>query len=304
MRRVEREDPRLQLDQRGAVHGAGEALGERDRTLRFAIAGQELDLDQPVCQTDGHLDRIGQSLAQVVPHHQPIDDDRDVVLVALVEHDRLLQHAQAVVDLHAREAVRAQLVQQLPVLALAPPHDRRHHHEARPVPQLHHLVDDLLGGLPDDRPAADRAVRLAHARPQQAQVVVDLRHRADGRAGVARGRLLVDRDRRAQALDRVDVGLVHLAEELPRVGRQRLDVAALPLGVDRVEREARLARAGQAGDHDERVARQRQRHVFQVVLSRPRDDDLIVCRHLPVIVLWRTDVRLNWPPGRRRTGLV
>src|SRR3712207_8340884 len=46
----------------------------------------------------------------------------------------------------------------------------------------------------------------ADARPEQAQVVVDLRDRADRRARVARGRLLVDGDRRRQALDRVDVG--------------------------------------------------------------------------------------------------
>ena len=40
-----------------------------------------------------------------------------------------------------------------------------------------------------------------------------------------------------EVLDEVDVGLVHLAEELLGVGRKRLDVAALPLGEDRVERQ-------------------------------------------------------------------
>jgi len=42
-------------------------------------------------------------------HHQSVDHDGDVVLVTLVEHDRLLQHAHAIVDLHAREAVVAEL---------------------------------------------------------------------------------------------------------------------------------------------------------------------------------------------------
>ena len=46
-----------------------------------------------------------------------------------------------------------------------------------------------------------------------------------------------------QALDEVDVGLVHLAEELAGVRRQRLDVAALALGEDRVERQARTCRS-------------------------------------------------------------
>ena len=290
----------------------GRARAVRARRVRARLAvlagAHDLDLDEPVGEPDRRLDRVGEALAQVVAHHEPVDDDRDVVLVALVEHDRLLEHPQAIVDLHAREAVGAQLLQQLAVLALAPAHDRRQDHEARAVAQLHHLVDDLLGRLADDRPPADRAVRLADARPQQAQVVVDLGHRADRRARVARGRLLVDRDRRREPLDRVDVGLVHLPEELARVGRERLDVAALALGVDRVEREARLARAGQPGDHDQRVARQRQRDVLEVVLARARDDDLIAERHCPVILLRRTDVRLGGAAGPlpldRRVHLV
>jgi len=95
-----------------------------------------LDLDEPISQADGGLDRVRQPLAHVVAHHQPVDDDRDVVLVALVEHDRLLEHADLLVDLHPREAIRPQLVEQLAVLALAPAHDRRHHHEAGALGKL------------------------------------------------------------------------------------------------------------------------------------------------------------------------
>ena len=228
-----------------AAVGAGELLGEERHVaaVALALARHGLDLDHAVGQRDRRLDRVGQALAHVAAHDEPVDDDRDVVLVLLVELDLLLEHPQLAVDLRAREALGAQLLEHLAVLALAPAHDRRQDHEARALRQLHDLVDDLLGRLPRDRLAAVVAVRMADARPQQAQVVVDLGDRADGRARVARRRLLVDRDRRRQALDRVDVGLVHLAEELARVGAQRLDVAALALGVDRVERERRLARA-------------------------------------------------------------
>ena len=131
----------------------------------------------------------------------------------------------------------------------------------------HDPVDDLLRALAGDRPPAVRAVRHADAGVEQAEVVVDLGDGADGRAGVARGRLLVDRDRRRQALDEVDVGLVHLAEELAGVGRERLDVAALALGVDGVEGERGLARAGQPGEDDQPVAGQLERDVLQVVLA-------------------------------------
>jgi hypothetical protein len=62
---------------------------------------------------------------------------------------------------------------------------------------------------------------------------------------VERGFLDVDFwsiETRRQPLDEVDVGLVHLAEELAGVRRQRLDVPPLALGEDRVERQGRLAR--------------------------------------------------------------
>ncbi len=116
--------------------------------------------------------------------------------------------------------------------------------------------------------AAVRAVRHADRGVEQPQVVVDLGHRADRRARVLRHRLLLDRDRRRQAVDRVDVRLLHLLQELPRVGRERLDVAPLPLGEEGVEGERRLARAGDAGDHHELVAGDLEVEVLEVVLAR------------------------------------
>ena len=115
----------------------------------------------------------------------------------------------------------------------------------------------------------------AGARVEQPEVVVDLGDGADGRAGVLGRRLLVDRHRGRETLDEVDVGLVHLAEELARVRRQRLDVAALALGEDRVERQDRLAGPGQAREDDEGVAWQVERDVLEVVLPGAPDHQLI-----------------------------
>ena len=47
-------------------------------------------------------------------------------------------------------------------------------------------------------------------------------------------------------VDAVHLRLVHAIEELPRVGGERLDVAALAFGVDGVEGERGLARAADA----------------------------------------------------------
>ena len=114
------------------------------------------------------------------------------MLVLLVELDLLLEQAQVPVHLHPGEALGAQVGQQVLVLPLAPPYDGRQDHEPRPLGERHNVVDDLLGRLAGDRRAALVAVRPTHARPQQAQVVVDLGDRADRRTGVARRRLLVD----------------------------------------------------------------------------------------------------------------
>ena len=84
-------------------------------------------------------------------------------------------------------------------------------------------------------------------------------------------RLLLDRDHRREAEDEVDVGLGDLRDEALGVTGERLHVAALPFGVDGVEGEARLARAGQAGDDDQRVARDLERDVLQVVNARALD---------------------------------
>src|SRR5205085_3870541 len=89
---------------------------------------------------------------------------------------------------------------------------------------------------------ADAAEGHADTRVQEAQVVVDFRLRADGRARVARRVLLTDGYGRRDAQDLVHVRLVHTFEELTRVSRKGFDVAPLPLGVDRVEGERRLAR--------------------------------------------------------------
>ena len=158
------------------------------------------------------------------------------------------------------------------------------------VGQGEHAVGDLLQRLARDRGAAVVAVGLSDPRPQEAQVVVDLGHRPDRGARVARGRLLVDRDRRAQALDRVHVGLLHLAQELACVGGQRLDVAALALRVDRVEGEARLARAREPRDHDQRVARQLEVDALEVVRSGAGDGYLVREGHRGQCLRGRTGV--------------
>ncbi len=206
---------------------------------------------------------------------QPVDDHLDVVLFLLLQLRRVGQRIHHAVDADAAVALRVQLVEQVDELALAGPHHRREHLEPQALVHGQHLVDDLLRRLARDPLPAHRAVRRAGPGVQQAQVVVHLGDGADGRPRVAVGGLLVDGHRRGQALDEVDVGFVHLAEELPRIRRQRFDVAALPFGEDRVERQRRLARTGQTGENDQGITRQIKVDASQVVLAGTLDNQAL-----------------------------
>jgi hypothetical protein len=275
-RRVEREGPRLELLERQVVVEAGQVLGEHPLAVRVVVGEvDEVERDQAAGELERGLDRVGEPALGVGLHGQAVDDHLDRVLLLLLERRRLGDRVHHPVDPGAAEALRLELAEQVGVLPLALAHDGREQLEAAAGLELEDAVDDLLRGLAGDVAAADRAVRTPGAGVEQAEVVVDLGDGAHGGARVAVGRLLVDRDRGREALDEVDVRLVHLPEELAGVRGEALDVAALALGEDRVERQRRLARPGQPGEDDHRVAREVERDVLEVVLSGATDDEAI-----------------------------
>ena len=201
--------------------------------------------------------------------------------LVLVEAGRVGDVDHLAIDADADEALAPSTVEDPVALGLAVLDQRTEDEQARPLGQGEDLVDDLLDALALDGVAV-RAVRDADPGEQQAEVVVDLRDGADRRPRVARRALLVDRDGRRQPVDLVDVRLLHLTEELAGVGAQALDVAALALGVDRVEGEARLATPRQTGDDHEPVARERDVDVLEVVFARTAHDELILGHVLSV----------------------
>ena len=117
------------------------------------------------------------------------------------------------------------------------------------------------------------AIRHPDLGEEQLQMVVQLGHRPDGRARRLDRPALIDRDRREDPLDALDARPVHAIEELSRIGGEALDVAPLALRIEDVEGEARLARAGDAGDHGHGVQRHADVDALQVVLARTDDDD-------------------------------
>src|SRR5882724_11291331 len=73
----------------------------------------------------------------------------------------------------------------------------------------------------------------------------------------------------------IDVRFFHHRQELARIRRQRLDIAALAFGIDGVERERGFTRARQPGNHDQTVARQLQIDVFEVMRAGTANADKV-----------------------------
>ena len=137
VRRVEREDPRLDLWHRGAAVQACEPL--RSQTSELACAGlvsRLLDAAAPSARPRRavgelrRLDRLREALAHVLLYDQAVDHDRDVVLVFLSRSIPSSSRRARRRSSPARSPAQRISSSMLPVLALSPADDGRHHHEA------------------------------------------------------------------------------------------------------------------------------------------------------------------------------
>ena len=266
------------------ARGAGRLAAGLAR--RLAVGVQHLHEHAPVGQLARQLHRLGDAAGGAGLQLHAVHHHVDEVLDLLVQGERLspqLHHL--AVDAHAGEAFLLQVGEELGELALAAGHHGRHDDGLGVGGQRQDLVGHLVGGLLLDGPPAFRAVRHAHAREQQAQVVVYLGGGAHGGARVLAGGLLVDGHGGRQAVDAVQVGLVHLPQEHARVAGEAFHVAALPFGVHGVEGQAGLARARKPREHDQLVARYGEVDVLQVVLACAFDDDGVLSHSCPFFPL-------------------
>ena len=156
-----------------------------------------VDEGEAVGEVERGLETVGEPRFQAFAHHQPVDHDFDVMLVFLVQRRRFLDVVQGAVDAHALEPALGQRQQFLFVFALAAADDGRQQVEPRALVHRHHPVDHFADRLAFDRQAGGRRMVDADAGKHKPHVVVDLGHRADGGARVARRGLLLDGDRRA-----------------------------------------------------------------------------------------------------------
>src|SRR5450432_3650040 len=261
--RIERELPRLELGEREPARRAAVALGEELRGAGVVAH----NVDDAVGEAERRLERVGQPAPVFCARHQAIDDHGDAVVVLLAQLGRRRQLDRLSIDDRAHEALLARHLEEILELALATAHERREHLDARALRPRQHRVGNLRCALALHGFSARRTVGRAGAGVEQAQVVVDFGDGANGRARIVAGGFLLDRDGGGQPLDRVDVGLLHQPQKLARVRGQRLDVPALPLRVDRVEREGRFPGSRESGNDGELVPRDRDVDVSKIVLA-------------------------------------
>ena len=123
---------------------------------------------------------------------------------------------------------------------------------------------------------------------KHAQEVGQGRDTAHGGARGRRAALLLQRDGRRQAIDVVHIGDGHLMEQSPRIGRHRLEISPLRLGIKGSEGERRLSGTGDARKHHQGVARNVEIDILEIVLAGPAD----------------ADKASSFPHGRRRSELA
>jgi len=264
---VEGKHPRGQLFNTHAVLRTGIVLGKghflpADHIHRQQAAGQR------GCRFDG----ISQPPLDLVADYQPVDHHFNGVLFVFLQLNLFRKIINIAVHPDPHIAGLARRVEFLNMLALAPAYHRSKQLNPRPGLQCHDLIHNLIHRLLPDLPPADRAVRDADAGIQQPEIVVDLGHRPHRRARIFGGRLLINGNCRRQPLDIIHVRLFHLAEELPRIGGQALDIPPLPLRINRVKGQRGLARTGQTGKDNKLVTRYIKIDIFQVVLPGPFDN--------------------------------
>ncbi len=308
---VKREQPRLRFVVANVAVLALKALREAQLLCRFAVARRRLKQ---------HFSRLAITLLNGIHNPQPrLGRDRDAVdqhqhrLVEVQVQQRLrrgkLEHLSVLVQpvvaprpqfeeafpqerIHHRWLGRFLLgalgcflcrLAALRLLRLGRLRRRLQREErlyprpfAQPKNALRHLIDGVLLHL---LPAV-QAVSAAHARVQQPQIIVDFRCGCHRRARIARGVLLLDGDRRSDAVNLINVGLLNALQKLPRVSRKRLYIAPLPLGIDRIEGERRLPRSRHPRHHRQLVVRNLEVDVLQVVDACSAYRDAFV-RHGP-----------------------
>ena len=162
-----------------------------------------------------------------------------------------------------------------------------------PAAVAQNVLRNRLRGFRSNFTTTTRTKRVRDARPEKFQVIVDLRHCADGRAGSLNGVRLLNGYCRRDAADIVNARLVHAIKELPHVWTERFDVTSLAFSINRLKCQTRFAAAARPGDDGQFSQRKIDVDPFEIVLARATNLDAITPRRSEN-ALFFPELRTHW----------
>ena len=163
------------------------------------------------------------------------------MLLVAVEVDLIVEAVHIAIHAGTREASLADLFKDRLIRPLACAYQRREDKQAGTIGKLFDLVHDLLRGLFHHLTSTNWTMRDTRTREQKPHVVIDFGNGTDRRTGIMRCGFLINRDGGGESIYIVHIGLIHLPDELARVGRQRFHITPLTLCKNRVECQRRFA---------------------------------------------------------------
>ncbi|OQB35084.1 MAG: hypothetical protein BWY09_02439 [Candidatus Hydrogenedentes bacterium ADurb.Bin179] len=225
------------------------------------------DPDQPFTQSQTRFHGIGKTFPGIGVDGKPVYDNVDVMFHVSFHFDIVFHMIKRAVHTDTGVSLLFDVREHLLIVAFALAYQRRHQLHPRALGKGENAVHNALGRLRFNRLAAFMAVGDTCPGKEQAQIIINFGDRADGGTGIAVRCLLLDGNGRTQSLDILHIGLVHLVQELARIGRQALHVTTLSLGINGIESKAGLTRTAQAGNDDQTVTGQFNGKILEIMFA-------------------------------------
>ena len=133
-----------------------------------------------------------------------------------------------------------EIFKEIDKFTLAATDDRRKNLEASSFIKPQNLINNILRCLLRNSFPTIRAMRAPCSREEETKVVIYLGNCSHCRSRISIRGFLINRDSRGKSLNKIYIGLIHLAQELSGICRERLDIASLAFRKDRVKGKGRL----------------------------------------------------------------
>ncbi len=266
---VEAEKRRLRLYRFETANFAGELFCE---VKGFRIGRDGFLESDFTCFPITDFDGVYQTAMGVRPHHDAVSQNKyrlsEINFQQRLGRGELKRPA---VLKETIESLLAQVKQAFAKRGLLGGFHRKQNVPARAFRLFQHGFRYLIDGVALDARSVVRAISAAGARPQKTHKIIQLRRCRYSGARVTGLIFLPDRNRRSNAQDFVHIRFLHAFQKLARIGRQRLDIAALALGIDGVKDQRRLAGAGNARHHRQEIMRDVDIDILQIVNAGATD---------------------------------